>query len=157
MYAIRPADKADLPEVLRLYAQPKMDNGSVLPIREAEAIFERMQCYPNYHLYIAVDDNGDIVGTFALLIMDNLGHLGSPSGIVEDVVVDPAWQGHGVGKAIMQYARRVCEEAGCYKMVLSSNLKRTEAHAFYDSLGFEKHGFSFLVRPLDEAYREGVG
>ena len=31
--------------------------------------------------------NGEIVGTFALLIMDNLAHLGAPSGVVEDVVV----------------------------------------------------------------------
>jgi GNAT superfamily N-acetyltransferase len=146
MYAIRPAEKADLLEVLRLYAQPEMDDGSVLSIFEAEAIFERMQRYPNYRLYVATNNNGQIVGTFALLIMDNLAHLGSPSGIVEDVVVDPACQGQGIGKAMMQYAERACKEAGCYKMMLSSNLKRTEAHAFYDALGFERHGFSFLVQ-----------
>jgi ribosomal protein S18 acetylase RimI-like enzyme len=146
MYAIRPAEKADLLEVLRLYAQPEMDNGSVLSILEAEAIFERMQRYPDYRLYVATNNNGQIVGTFALLIMDNLGHLGSPSGIVEDVAVDPAFQGQGIGKAMMQHAGLVCKEAGCYKMMLSSNLKRTEAHAFYDSLGFERHGYSFLVQ-----------
>jgi hypothetical protein len=41
----------------------------------------------------------------------------------------------------MKYSK----EKGCYKMTLSSNLKRESAHAFYDSLGFKKHGFSFLV------------
>ena len=30
-------------------------------------------------------------------------------------------------------------------MALSSNLKREAAHAFYESLGFEKHGYSFRV------------
>jgi len=145
MYTIRPAEKTDLPEVLRLYAQPNMDNGLILSILEAEAVFERMQRYPNYRLYVAADNDELIVGTFALLIMDNLGHLGAPSGIVEDVVVDPACQGRGIGKAMMQYARRACKEAGCYKFALSSNLKRTQAHAFYDSLGFERHGYSFLV------------
>ena len=29
--------------------------------------------------------------------------------------------------------------------MLSSNLKKIEAHAFYESLDFEKHGFSFRV------------
>jgi len=49
---------------------------------------------------------GEIVGTFALLIMDNLAHAlrGAPSGIVEDVIVHLTRQGQGIGKQIMQYA-----------------------------------------------------
>ena len=39
-----------------------------------------------------------------------------------------------------------CRRAGCYKLALSSNLKRADAHRFYDSLGFERHGFSFVTR-----------
>ena len=86
-----------------------------------------------------------MVGTFALLIMDNLGHQGAPSAIIEDVAVDPALHGQGIGTAMMQYAIRLASENGCYKAVLSSNLKRERAHAFYDSLGFERHGYSFRV------------
>lgn len=71
----RAASKADLLEILRLYAQPDLDDGKVLPPSEAERIFERLACYPDYMLYVAVC-NDRIVGTFALLIMDNLGHLG---------------------------------------------------------------------------------
>jgi predicted GNAT family acetyltransferase len=41
----------------------------------------------------------------------------------------------------------VVREAGCYKMALSSNVKRAAAHAFYESLGFERHGYSFVIRP----------
>ena len=40
-----------------------------------------------------------------------------------------------------------CRAAGCYKLTLSSNIARQGAHAFYDSLGFERHGYSFLARP----------
>ena len=47
----------------------------------------------------------------------------------------------------MEHAREQCRAAGCYKMALSSNLKREGAHAFYDSLGFERHGYSFVIRP----------
>ncbi|HET6674647.1 MAG TPA: GNAT family N-acetyltransferase [Nitrospiraceae bacterium] len=141
---IHPASKADLPDVLRLYAQPALDDGRVISSREAERIFERMARYPDYTLYVAVSENR-IVGTFALLVMDNLGHLGTPSGIVEDVAVDPEFQGEGVGTAMMAHAIDRCRERGCYKMVVSSNLKRPKAHAFYESLGFERHGYSFRL------------
>lgn len=92
---IRPAAKADLPKVLRLYAQPALDDGKVVTLPEAERIFERMACYPDYHVYVAVTE-GRIIGTFALLVMDNLGHLGTCSGVVEDVAVDPLVQGQGL-------------------------------------------------------------
>ena len=77
--------------------------------------------------------------------MDNLAHKGTPSGIVEDVAVKNEPHGQGIGKKMMQFAMQKCKEAGCYKLVLSSNQKRIEAHEFYESLGFERHGFSFRV------------
>ena len=143
---IREADDADLRAVLRLYGQPALDDGDVLDEQEARAVFRRFQRYPDYRLFVAELD-GRIVGTFALLIMDNLAHRGAPSGVVEDVVVDEQHRGSGIGRQMMEFARNRCREAGCYKMALSSNLKREPAHAFYETLGFEKHGYSFRVRP----------
>jgi ribosomal protein S18 acetylase RimI-like enzyme len=142
----REATKADLPDILRLLAQPAMDDGAVLALAEAEKVFERMARYPDYRLHVAIRD-GRIVGSFALLIMDNLGHRGAPSGVVEDVMVSPDCQGQGVGRAMMAHALRLCEEKGCYKLTLSSNLARERAHAFYESLGFERHGYSFRITP----------
>ena len=130
--------------VLGLYGQPDLDDGNVLPLDQAVALFERFGRYPDYTLYVAEQD-GEVVGTFALLIMDNLGHLGTPSGIVEDVVVAPQRQGNGIGAQMMRFAFERCREKGCYKLVLSSNAKRVRAHAFYESLGFERHGYSFRV------------
>lgn len=151
----REASKVDLLEVLRLYAQPDFDNGKVLSLSEAESLFERIACYPDYKIYVA-HYKAQIVGTFALLIMDNLGHLGTPSAIIEDVAVDPQWQGHGVGKMMMRHALQVCSEKGCYKAVLSSSLKRERAHAFYESLGFEHHGYSFSVSNLQDPEPDGT-
>ena len=142
--SIRAADTGDLPGVLALYAQPGMDDGRILSTGEAERLFARFARYPDYTLYVAEQD-GRIVGSFALLVMDNLGHLGAPSAIVEDVVVDPALHSRGIGQAMMQFARARAEEKGCYKLVLSSNAKRERAHAFYEQLGFERHGYSFRV------------
>jgi len=140
----REASESDLPDLMRLYAQPDLDDGKVLPLLDAQRIFERIARYPNYKIYVAVNE-ARVVGTFALLIMDNLGHQGTPSAIIEDVAVDPALQRQGIGKAMMQYAIRLASENGCYKASLSSNLKRERAHAFYDSLDFERHGYSFRV------------
>ena len=141
---VRKASAADIAAVLGLYAQPDIDDGNVLPVDQAVALFERFGRYPDYTLYVAEQDH-EIVGSFALLVMDNLGHLGSPSGIVEDVVVAPARQGNGIGQAMMRFALERCREKGCYKLMLSSNAKRARAHAFYESLGYERHGYSFRV------------
>jgi GNAT superfamily N-acetyltransferase len=141
---VRPAEEPDLQKILELYAQPEFDAGEVLPLETAKHLLRRFADYPDYTLYVA-EHGGDVVGSFALLVMHNLGHLGAPSAIVEDVVVAPASQGSGVGKAMMQFALDLCRAKGCYKLVLSSNAKREYAHAFYESLGFARHGFSFRV------------
>ena len=141
---IRPAAAGDLEKVLALYAQPELDAGDVLPLETAKRLWQRFADYPDYTLYVA-ERAADIVGSFALLVMHNLGHLGAPSAIVEDVVVAPAFQRHGIGNAMMQFAIDRCREKGCYKLMLSSNAKREDAHAFYESLGFVRHGFSFRI------------
>ena len=134
----------DLPDVLRLYAQPDFDNGEVLDEAQARALYARFLTYPDYKIYVA-EEGGRIVGSFALLVMLNLGHCGAPSAIVEDVVVAPQMQGRGVGAAMMRAAMDLARDKGCYKLVLSSNAKRVRAHAFYERLGFTRHGISFSV------------
>jgi len=141
---IRAATEADLPGVLALYGQPDLDNGIVLSVDEAKAIFARFARYPSYTLYVAVID-GAVAGTFALLVMDNLGYLGAPSAIVEDVVVAAEHQSGGIGRRMMLFALDRAREADCYKLMLSSNQKRERAHKFYESLGFTRHGFSFRM------------
>ena len=160
---IREATEADLPGILALYAQPGVDDGAMLPLDQARALFARFKTYPDYRIYVAVDGDANanqVVGTFAMAIMDNLGHLGAPSGLVEDVAVRPDQQGCGIGKQMMRFAMERARAARCYKLALSSNLKRDAAHAFYDSLGFQRHGYSFLVlldgdeeHPADEEQR----
>ena len=93
---IRAATDADLPSILALYVQVE-DDGRILPIEEARSIFARIHRYPDYEVYVATL-GGSIVGTFALLIMDDLAHMGAPSGVVEDVVVQRDWQRKGVGR-----------------------------------------------------------
>jgi ribosomal protein S18 acetylase RimI-like enzyme len=141
---VRPATESDLPAVLALYAQPGMDDGRMMPLADARRMLARFARYPDYTLYVA-EAGGEIVGTFALLIMDNLGHLGAPSAIVEDVMVAPAAHGRGIGQAMMTFARQKSIEKRCYKLVLSSNAKRERAHQFYEQLGYERYGYCFRL------------
>ena len=141
---IREAEEKDLESLISLYSQPDMDNGRTVSLENAKRIFMKMKNYPFYKVYAALlDDN--IVGTFELLVMDNLAHRGAPSAVVEDVVVSDKHQGKGIGKEMMIFAMKVCREMGCYKLSLSSNVKRENAHKFYESLGFNQHGYSFYV------------
>jgi len=77
--------------------------------------------------------------------MDNLAKRGQKSATVEDVTVATKYRGRGIGRAMMQHALQLAKDARCYKLALSSNLSREDAHAFYEGLGFEKHGYSFRV------------
>jgi GNAT superfamily N-acetyltransferase len=144
--SLRKAEEADVAEVLRLVGQ--LDDGHAsgprLNAAEATRILRRMATYPNYAVYVA-EAAGQLVGTFALLIMDNLAHGGAPSAVVEDVCVDAGARGRGIGRAMMSFAMGLAREGGCYKLVLSSNRARTRTHAFYRSLGFAEHGLSFHV------------
>ena len=77
--------------------------------------------------------------------MDAAGYRCAPVAIVEDVIVERRARGHGVGRGMMEFAMNRARAKGCYKLMLSSNVQRGDAHRFYEALGFEKHGYSFAV------------
>lgn len=141
---LREAALSDLPQLLELYMLLEFGPAKKLSLTKARSQFLRYGEYPNYRVYVA-EAAGVIVGTFALIIIDSVAHGGKPFGIVEDVVVSADWQGKGIGKKMMQFAMARCKKISCYKLALSSHLKREDAHKFYEFLGFEKHGFSFQV------------
>lgn len=140
---IREAVAADLPALLGLYRALATGEPRVTPER-LEAVFARLALYPDYRVWLAYD-GARLVGTYALCIVDTLGDRCAPEGLVEDVVVAADARGAGVGRAMMEHAMERCRAAGCYKLVLSSNIAREGAHRFYDALGFERHGVSFVV------------
>lgn len=146
---IREATDADVGELTRLYQQLGRGTGRE-PVDEptVSRAFARARLCPGFRVLLAVE-NGQVVGTFVLVILETLGARCAPEAVVEDVVVDRDARGRGIGRAMMAFAMEEATRKGCYKIVLSSNLHRREAHAFYESLGFRRHGFSFRV-DLDE-------
>lgn len=109
------------------------------------AVLAEMQRYPDFRCYLATDDEGKAVGTFSLMVFCSPSHEGENQAMLDAVVVTAGMRGRGVGEQMIREAMRIAADAGCYKMMLSSNLKRADAHRFYERLGYRQHGFSFTI------------
>jgi GNAT superfamily N-acetyltransferase len=107
-------------------------------------IMARMAAYPYFRVFLVVADEV-AVGTFSLLVFCSLSHEGTLQAVMDAVVIGRACRGHGIGSAMLDHAVRIAGEAGCYKIALSSNLKRMDAHRFYENFGFTQHGISLAV------------
>lgn len=140
--SIRVATEANTAQLLALYAD--MENQEPLALETWQRLWAEIQAIPNYKIYLAWD--GEIaVGTFSLLYVTTPMHRGLHRyAIVDAVTVHSDRRGQGIGTLMMRWALETAATDGCYKVMLSSNLKRDRAHQFYQSLGFEQHGWSFL-------------
>ena len=142
--SIRPASQADVPQLLALYKLLDLAPEPELPIDQALTRFRELARRLGHAIFVAEFER-QIVGTFALIFIGGLSHGARDSCIVEDVCVVPEMQGSGVGKQMMGFAMKQCAAVECYKLVLSSHMTRGNAHRFYESLGFHKHGYSYLI------------
>jgi GNAT superfamily N-acetyltransferase len=142
--AIRHATSDDLPRLLELYRLLDVGAEPELGLAKARRVFDALASVQGHDIYVAESEEG-VVGTFALIFIDGLAHGARCFGLVEDVVVATDARGQGIGKAMMRFAMQRCAERRCYKLALSSHLRREEAHRFYEGLGFAQHGYSFLV------------
>lgn len=80
------------------------------------------------------DESAEIAGVLTLIAYR------VPTGIrarIEDVVVDEAVRGKGVGEALMRHALSMAHEAGANGVALTSNPKREAANRLYQRLGFK--------------------
>ncbi len=150
---IREAQPADVPRLLvllqQLSEQSTIPEAEVRPASEAHyAALRRITEDPNVRLLVAEQD-GHIMGTLTLYVMPNLSHGGTPFAIVENVVVDETARGGGHGRLLMARAEALAQEAGCYKVSLTSNNKRDPAHAFYNHIGYTNSHKGF-TRYLEE-------
>lgn len=145
---LRPGTAADLPAVLALFVASGLDKAEDVPLAGALESWQAMQAL-GAELWLAEvagqDGRVEVLGCLTLYILPLLAHRQAPEALVEDVAVHPKAQGLGLGRLLMEQAMAVARARGCYKLALSSNAKRVDAHAFYEHLGFARHGFSFVV------------
>jgi ribosomal protein S18 acetylase RimI-like enzyme len=88
---------------------------------------------PATDLFIALDDGGGVVG------MATLATFRIPTGMrawIEDVVVDDAGRGHGVGTALTEAMLDRARDLGCRTVDLTSRPSREAANRLYQRAGF---------------------
>lgn len=143
--AIRPAGPADADTVFVLY---KILEGAYtqLPVDKAAQAkrWDAVMADRRQHVLVA-EKAGAVIGTLTLIIVPNLGHHGQPWAAVTNVAVAEAERGQGTGTRLLTEAGRLAREADCYKIVLSSNLVRSDAHEFYRRLGWKQTHIGFSL------------
>jgi ribosomal protein S18 acetylase RimI-like enzyme len=88
---------------------------------------------PATDLFIAIDDGGTIIGTATLVTFR------IPTGMrawIEDVVVDEAGRGQGVGTVLTEAMVERAQELGCRTVDLTSRPSRESANRMYQRAGF---------------------
>lgn len=70
-----------------------------------------------------------------------------PLARITTIVVAETARRRGIGKALVDIAVSVAKQAGCDTLELTSGLGRTEAHAFYEAIGFRRSGLRMSIAP----------
>jgi len=144
MAVIRKATEKDIPQILELYRQLDFqpEKHVMPPLNDCKKVFARMSKVRGYSLLVA-EENGEVIGTTVLSILPGFAHGTSSFAVVEYVVVDEQKRSKGVGKILMEHCKKLAKEAGCHKIMLTSDKRRERAHKFYQSIGFEASAEGF--------------
>jgi GNAT superfamily N-acetyltransferase len=139
MVEFRRARHDDLPAIVMLLAEDDLGAGREdpsLPIQEAyETAFAAIAADPNQFLAVATD-NGTIIGTLQITIIPNISRMGALRGQIEGVRIAASHQGKGLGGQAFEWAFEYCRSRGCVLIQLTSDKSRSDAHHFYEKLGF---------------------
>src|SRR3982751_3933137 len=98
--------------------------------------FNEIDADPNNELVVA-EQNGKVIGTLQLTFTPSISFRGGKRCTVESVRVDGKFRGQGIGREMMIWAIEQAKERGCKSMQLTTNSERTDAHRFYENLGFK--------------------
>ncbi|MFF3174207.1 GNAT family N-acetyltransferase [Streptomyces sp. NPDC057900] len=134
---IRAAGIDDLPEIVAMLADDPLGAERESPddLTPYLAAFRRLAGDPNQHLMVAVRA-GRIVGTLQLTVIPGLSRRGSTRSVVEGVRVHQDERGSGLGTLLMRWAVDESRRQECRLVQLTSDASRTDAHRFYERLGF---------------------
>lgn len=130
---IREAEPRDAQAIERLYKEllPNNLNTKVLGER-----IEEIQNNPNSFLLVCEIDQ-KVIGTAHLHICLDALVENRPFGVVERVIVTEHVQSKGYGSELMKYIENICIQRNCMKIFLTSGASRSEAHHFYEKLGYD--------------------
>ena len=146
MTLFREAGPGDLEDILRLYRQLQPED-PVLGDGSDAAAFAQILGSPGLHLFV-LEADGVVVATTYLNVIPNITRSASPYAVIENVVVEEAVRGSGLGKQIMAATLQAAWDAGCYKAMLQTGSRRPATHAFYRACGFSPDvKTAYVARP----------
>lgn len=139
MNNVRPAKPSDSHRIAEFYAQ-LVENPAinVLPERIAKISDD-----PNTGLFVC-EHNGLVEGTALVSLCADVMFGFQPFAVVENIVVNQARRGSGLGAALLQHIEAFCLSRDCSKIMLLSSAQREDAHRFFERAGFagsSKRGF----------------
>src|SRR6266550_7468806 len=140
---IRPMTAADAEQVAALAGEL----GYPSTPAQIEARFRATEGDPDSRVFVASDSDGRVWGW-----VQTLGHhllVSEGTAEVGGLVVDSRARGRGIGRSLMAAAEAWARERGYARLMLRSNTIRTEAHRFYEDLGYtimkSQHKFQKLL------------
>jgi GNAT superfamily N-acetyltransferase len=106
------------------------------PLSE-EQIHQNIQtilAHNDLNAFVATDDNKVVgwIGVAQVFMIESL-----PYCEINGLVIDENYRGKGIGKLLIERARQWAKKNGNDKLRLRCNVKRLEAHKFYQHLGFK--------------------
>ncbi|TXS16545.1 GNAT family N-acetyltransferase [Streptomyces sp. adm13(2018)] len=141
---IRPATAEDIGPVVAMLADDPLGAQRESPddLGPYLAAFTRLVHDPQQHLVVATRAN-KVVGTLQLTIIPGLSRRGATRSIIEGVRIHAEERGSGLGTQLIEWAVEESGRQGCQLIQLTSDVTRTDAHRFYERLGFEASHLGF--------------
>jgi GNAT superfamily N-acetyltransferase len=143
---IRAAVTEDIPAIVGMLADDPLGSQRESPddLTPYLAALKRLAADPNQHLVVAV--RGDrVVGTLQLTIVPGLSRKGATRSIVEAVRIHADERGSGLGTQLIEWAIDESRRQDCQLVQLTSDVTRTDAHRFYERLGFTASHVGFKL------------
>ena len=143
---IRPATADDVAAIVAMLADDPLGAQRESPddLTPYLAALERLAADPNQHLMVAVRE-GSVVGTLQLSIIPGLSRRGATRSIIEAVRIHADEHGSGLGTRLIEWAIDEARRQGCQLVQLTSDSTRTDAHRFYERLGFTASHVGFKL------------
>ncbi|MFD5946104.1 GNAT family N-acetyltransferase [Streptomyces collinus] len=144
---IRAAISDDVPAIVAMLADDPLGAQRESPddLGPYLAALERLSADPNQRLVVAVRQ-GRVVGTLQLTIIPGLSRRGATRSIIEGVRIHADERGSGLGTQLIEWAIDASREQGCQLVQLTSDRTRTDAHRFYERLGFTASHTGFKLQ-----------
>ena len=133
---VREATEADVPIMQTLIGEL----GYIVDIATLHTRFRAFSAAGERAL--VAERDGRVIGLATLHITPVLHRAGAVGRVTAMVVTELA-RGTGVGAALMAQAEEQLTAAGCVLLEVTSNRARTEAHTFYEGLGYVATSFRF--------------